>query len=121
MEFQEGVSIYLQIARMIEDDIINNRLLPDEVVPSTNNFARYHQINPATVGKGFSLLVEEQILYKKRGIGMFVTADAKQRIQEKRKKLFFSSQLPEVVRTAKAIGISPTDLMQALQKEMEKN
>ena len=120
MFFQEGVSIYVQVAHMVEDEIIKGRLLPEDAVPSTNYFARHYQINPATVGKGFSLLVEEQILYKKRGIGMFVTADAKKRIQSKRRKAFFDVQLPAMVQSAQEIGISTDELLQAIQKETEK-
>ena len=59
MSFQEGVSIYLQIAGMIEDDILQGRLSAEDAVPSTNAFSRHYGINPATVAKGFALIVDE--------------------------------------------------------------
>ena len=82
-------SIYIQIKEMIEQDILRDILLEEERVPSTNELAKLYAINPATAAKGVNLLVDEGILYKKRGIGMFVTAGAKKKIMEKRKKNFY--------------------------------
>ena len=65
-------SIYIQIKEMIENDILRDILLEEERVPSTNELAKAYAINPATAAKGVNLLVDEGILYKKRGIGMFV-------------------------------------------------
>lgn len=81
-------SIYLQIKEMIENDIIRDILLEEERVPSTNELAKLYAINPATAAKGINLLVDEGILYKKRGIGMFVASGAKQVIVRKRKRDF---------------------------------
>ena len=81
-------SIYLQIKEMIENDIIRDILLEEERVPSTNELAKLYAINPATAAKGVNLLVDEGILYKKRGIGMFVASGAKQVIVRKRKRDF---------------------------------
>ena len=67
-------SIYLQISEIIETDILRGILLEDEKVPSTNELTKQYTINPATAAKGISLLVAEGILYKKRGIGMFVSS-----------------------------------------------
>ena len=76
----ESKSIYLQISEMIETDILRGILLEEEQVPSTNELAKRYTINPATAGKGVNLLVDEGILYKKRGIGMFVSAGAREKI-----------------------------------------
>ena len=78
-------SIYLQIKEMIERDILRDILLEEERVPSTNELAKLYAINPATAAKGINLLVEEGILYKKRGIGMFVAEGAKAAIMKKRR------------------------------------
>lgn len=72
----EQTSIYLQIAQMMENDILRGIYQEEEQVPSTNELARQFRINPATAAKGVNLLVEEGILYKKRGIGMFVSTGA---------------------------------------------
>ena len=76
-------SIYIQIKEMIENDILRDVLLEEERVPSTNELARLYAINPATAAKGLNLLVDANILYKKRGIGMFVAEGAKKRIMKK--------------------------------------
>ena len=84
-------SIYLQISEMIENDILRDILLEDDKVPSTNELAKFFKINPATAAKGINLLVDEGILYKKRGIGMFVTIGAKEAIKNKRKDAFYEN------------------------------
>ena len=84
-------SIYIQIKEMIEDDILRDVLLEEERVPSTNELARLYAINPATAAKGVNLLVDEGILYKKRGIGMFVATGAKAQIQGKRREQFYDN------------------------------
>ncbi|MBE3558523.1 MAG: GntR family transcriptional regulator [Ktedonobacteraceae bacterium] len=64
--------IFVQIAERIENDIINGEIPEETQVPSTNQFASFYHINPATAAKGINLLVDQGILYKKRGLGMFV-------------------------------------------------
>ena len=82
-------SIYIQIKEMIERDILREILLEEERVPSTNELAKLYAINPATAAKGINLLVDEGILYKKRGIGMFVAEGAKKKIMDDRKAHFY--------------------------------
>lgn len=81
-------SIYIQISEMIENDILRDVLLEDERVPSTNELAKLYAINPSTAAKGINILVDAGILYKKRGIGMFVSDGAKEVIRTKRKARF---------------------------------
>ena len=73
---------------MIENDILRDVLLEDERVPSTNELAKLYAINPSTAAKGINILVDAGILYKKRGIGMFVSVGAKEVIRTKRKARF---------------------------------
>lgn len=73
---------------MIENDILRDVLLEDERVPSTNELAKLYAINPSTAAKGINILVDAGILYKKRGIGMFVSDGAKEVIRTKRKAHF---------------------------------
>ena len=86
----EERSIYLQIGEKIEDDILRGILLEEERVPSTNEWRELTRSIRATAAKGINLLVDQGILYKKRGIGMFVAQGAKQQIVEKRKKNFYN-------------------------------
>src|SRR6266702_409890 len=84
----ESRPIFLQIAEQIENDILAGHLAEESQVPSTNEFAAYHRINPATAGKGVNLLVDDGILYKRRGIGMFVADGARARLVAKRREQF---------------------------------
>ena len=78
--------IFVQIAERIEEDILAGRLAEEEQVPSTNQFAALYQINPATAAKGVNLLVDQGILYKKRGLGMYVATGARAGLLEKRRE-----------------------------------
>jgi len=102
--------IYVQIAERIEDEILTGALVEGEQVPSTNQFAQFFQINPATAGKGINLLVDQGILYKRRGIGMFVAAGAKKQIIEKRKKHFSKTFLIPMMKEAVKLGIPLGDI-----------
>ena len=104
-------SIYLQIKEMIENDIIRDILLEGERVPSTNELAKLYAINPATAAKGVNLLVDEGILYKKRGIGMFVASGAKQVIVRKRKERFFDDYIRSLLTEAASLGITKEELI----------
>ena len=89
--------IYLQIARMLEDDILRGVYREEEQVPSTNELARGYNINPATAAKGINLLVSDGILYKKRGIGMFVSPGAEETVKQKRKDAFYDAYIKPLV------------------------
>jgi DNA-binding transcriptional regulator YhcF (GntR family) len=109
--------IFVQIAEQVENDIISGVLADDAQVPSTNEFAAFFRINPATAGKGVNLLVDAGILYKKRGIGMFVSPGAKTAIVERRREGFVDEFLRPLVREAAALGISTDELADMIRKE----
>lgn len=112
-------SIYLQISQMIETDILRGILREEERVPSTNELARLYTINPATAAKGINLLVDEGILYKKRGIGMFVSAGAADTIRRRRKQEFYELRLSELLAEAKSLGITKEELIEQIRKGEE--
>nr|WP_217589742.1 GntR family transcriptional regulator [Lentibacillus saliphilus] len=104
--------IYIQIKEHIEDAIINGTLNPDERAPSTNEFAAFYKINPATAAKGINELVAEHILVKRRGIGMFVTTDAKKILIAKRKQTFYKHFVLPLKQEAEKLQISETELIE---------
>lgn len=108
-------SIYLQIAEMIETDILRGILLEEERVPSTNELANHYAINPATAAKGINILVDDGVLYKKRGIGMFVASGAKDRILFKRKNSFYENYIRKLLQEAKSIGLSKEEVIELIQ------
>lgn len=120
----EEKSIYLQISEMIETDILRDILLEEERVPSTNEMAKLYTINPATAAKGINILVDHGILYKKRGIGMFVAQGAKNMILERRKNEFYDTYIRKLLKEAASLGLDKQQLISMIQDgyvEGEKN
>jgi GntR family transcriptional regulator len=113
----ESRPIFLQIAEQIENDIVSGALAEEAQVPSTNEFAAFYRINPATAGKGVNLLVDEGILYKKRGIGMFVAEGSQARLVAERRDQFTAQFVRPLVEEAAKLGISTTQLADMITKE----
>lgn len=114
--FDDRSPIYLQIAEQIKNDIVSGALAEDEQVMSTNQYAAFYRINPATAAKGFAQLVEEGVLYKKRGIGMFVSPDARELLRTGRRESFFAEVVDPMVREARAIGIPLKDVVSKIEE-----
>lgn len=102
--------IFMQIAELIEGDIVSGALAEEAQAPSTNEFAAFYRINPATAAKGINKLVDEGILYKKRGIGMFVATGARTRLLERRREEFFLDYVQPLTREARKLGITADSL-----------
>lgn len=108
--------IYLQIARMLEDDILRGIYQEEEQVPSTNELARGYNINPATAAKGINLLVADGILYKKRGIGMFVSRGAGEAVKQKRKAAFYDGYVKPLVKEGASLELTGEELLAMVKK-----
>ena len=116
----ESRPIFLQIAEQIENDIVSGTLAEETQVPSTNEFATFYRINPATAGKGVNLLVDAGILYKKRGIGMFVADGARAQLVATRREQFTNQYVRPLVEEAAKLGISRDRLADLIRKEEAK-
>ncbi|MDX5680699.1 GntR family transcriptional regulator [Clostridioides difficile] len=103
--------IFIQIARAIEDEILSNGIKEEEQVPSTTELSKLYKINPATVLKGINILVDQNILYKKRGIGMFVSDGAKTIIKEARKENFKHNFVKNLLQEANKLEINREELV----------
>ncbi|GAB7050575.1 GntR family transcriptional regulator [Catenuloplanes indicus] len=103
--FDDRSPIYQQIADKIKDEILSGALREDEQVMSTNQYASFYRINPATAAKGFQQLVDEGVLYKKRGIGMFVSPQAREQLVGQRRERFFAEVVDAMIAEARMIGI----------------
>ena len=108
--------IYLQIARMLEDDILRGVYREEEQVPSTNELARGYNINPATAAKGIDLLVSDGILYKRRGIGMFVAKGAEETVKQKRKAAFYDGYIKPLVKEGASLALTREELVAMLER-----
>lgn len=111
--------LFCQIADLIEDAIVEGSLKTGERVPSTNELAEFHRINPATARKGLSLLVDSGVLEKRRGIGMFVTVGAPELILNRRREAFAAAYLAPLVDEAVKLAISRTELHDLLDRVAE--
>lgn len=111
--------IYLQIAKMLEDDILRGVYQEEEQVPSTNELARGYNINPATAAKGINLLVADGILYKKRGIGMFVSQGAGETVKQKRKAAFYDGYVKPLVKEGASLNLSGEELLAMVNRAIE--
>lgn len=111
--------IFLQVAERIEEAILAGGLAEEQQVPSTNQFAALYQINPATAAKGVNLLVDQGILYKKRGLGMYVALGARAKLLEKRREQFFERYVVTMLQEAEKLGITTDQLAEMLQRRVE--
>lgn len=112
--FDERSPIYHQIAEAIKNDILSGELEAEDQVMSTNQYAAHFRINPATAAKGFQQLVDEGVLYKRRGIGMFVSSTARARLLEQRRQRFFADVVEPMVAEARVIGIPLDDVVERI-------
>lgn len=117
--------IYMQIAEYLEGEILNNSIQSDGKIYSQYQLAEMFNINPATAAKGLNMLADEQIVYKRRGLGMFVATDAKEIILTKRKNTKLKELVEEIVKEARQLGVSTDELVKMIcesnqqAKEME--
>ena len=116
-QLTDSKSIYLQIGEMIETDILRGILLEEEQAPSTNELARRFTINPATAGKGLNLLIDQGILYKRRGIGMFVARGARDKILAKRRDAFAENHIAPMLTEARSLGITKEELVTMIEEK----
>lgn len=112
----EGRPIFLQIAELLENAIIDGTLPEDGQVPSTNELAAFHRINPATAGKGINKLVDDGTLYKKRGIGMFVSAGARAKLRSRRREEFAHQYVHPLLAEARKLGIDGEELKKMIDR-----
>ena len=111
--------LYLQIARMLEDDILRGVYREEEQVPSTNELAREYGINPATAAKGINLLVADGILYKRRGIGMFVSKGAEEAVKQKRRDAFYDGYVKPLVKEGVSLRLTGQELLDMIRRAIE--
>lgn len=118
--FDQERPIYIQIREIIEDQIINGQLQEGDQAPSTNQLVNFYKVNHITVAKGVNQLVDEGILYKKRGIGMFVESGAREKLVAKRKETFISDYIVTLVREANKLGFSEKEIISLIREVKER-
>jgi GntR family transcriptional regulator len=113
----ESRPIFLQIAEGIENDIVDGVIAEDAAIPSINELAAFHRINPATALKGVNRLVEQGVVAKRRGVGMFVVTGARARLIERRRAEFAAEYLRPLIVEAAKLGIGVDELAGMVREE----
>lgn len=120
LDFSNDKPIYLQLAEVIEDAILSGAYAEEMQIPSTTEISVNYKINPATALKGINMLVDNRIVYKKRGVGMFVSTGAKEKILDKRKLMFMESYVTALVSEAKKLSISKKDILEMIERGFDR-
>src|SRR5690554_3150091 len=121
MKFKQDSSkpIYVQISEWIETEIISGAFIEDQKVYSQYQLAEMFNINPATAAKGLNILADENILYKKRGLGMFVSDSAVEIIRKKRKNHTLKRLIQELVLESSRLNIQDKELIRMIEVEFQ--
>lgn len=114
--FLEDKPLYIQIAEQLEDAIFTGVFPEETQIPSTTELSVSLQINPATVLKGMNILVSENIIYKKRGLGMFVSTGATEKIRNKRQESFYEDFISPLVSEAQKLGLSKDEINSLIER-----
>ncbi|MFY9714166.1 MAG: GntR family transcriptional regulator [Microbacterium sp.] len=113
---EEGKPLFLQIAEQIEDSILDGSLAEEAQAPSTNELAAFYRINPATAAKGVAVLTDKGVIYKRRGIGMFVAEGARTQLLGERREAFADRFIDPLLAEARTLGLDVSDLAVLLQE-----
>lgn len=116
MQFGGDKPIFLQLAEQLEDGILSGAYPEESQIPSITEYAATYKINPATALKGVNLLVDAGLLYKKRGVGMFVAQGAREALRRRRSEAFYQDYIVTLVRKAKGLNMSLEQLITLLEK-----
>ncbi|SEL83167.1 DNA-binding transcriptional regulator YhcF, GntR family [Blastococcus sp. DSM 46786] len=106
----DGGPIFRQVADLIENAIVDGSLAEESQAPSSNELAAFHRINPATAAKGLNQLVADGVLYKRRGVGMFVATGAREQLLKRRRSEFADQYLRPLMAEAQKLGIPATEV-----------
>jgi GntR family transcriptional regulator len=120
LDMDDSKPIYVQIAEWIEKGIIDGTLQADEKVHSQYQLADLFNINPATAGKGLTLLLDAEIVYKRRGLGTFVSPDARKKLLAKRKEDTLQRLIKELLNEAELLGVDDHHLLSMIDAERKR-
>lgn len=118
--FSGDKPLYVQIAQQLEDAIFTGAYQEETQIPSTTELSVSLQMNPATVLKGMNILVDGNIIYKKRGLGMYVCTGAVEKIRQKRQENFFDSFITPLVSEAKKLGLDEAQIKNLVERGYKK-
>jgi GntR family transcriptional regulator len=110
-EWNDSQPIYRQLRDLVVAMILDGRLKEGDPLPSVRNVAAEYRVNPLTVLKSYQELVDEGLVEKRRGLGMFMMTGARDRLLEAERQKFLTEQWPRVQATIQRLGLTPEDLL----------
>ncbi|MCI2061305.1 MAG: GntR family transcriptional regulator [Eubacteriaceae bacterium] len=120
INYESEKPIFMQLAEEIENAVISGAFPEGEQIPSITELSATLKINPATANKGVNMLVDAGIVYKKRGLGMFVQEGAVKMLTEKKKNEFIEEHITALVDEAKKLGLTKKDVLSIIEKQFDK-
>lgn len=121
MVFHDEKPIFQQLAEQLEEGILNGTYPEETQVPSITEYSVNYKINPATALKGINLLVDAGLLYKKRGVGMFVSAGARDQLRGQRRERFYQDFIQRMVHEARQLGLTERELVEMIERGFDSN
>ena len=121
MALTDDRPIFQQIAEQLEEGILSGAYPEESQVPSITEYSVQYRINPATALKGINLLVDAGLLYKKRGVGMFVSPGAREQLRRQRRERFYQDYIQRMVREARNLGLTDSELRTLLERGMNED
>lgn len=110
MEFNPNKAIYLQIRDSICERILSGELKPEDRIPSVREYGASIGVNPNTVMRTYEKLTQEGVIYNKRGIGYFISQEARDLVLESSRKEFIENELPVMIMKMELLGLDPKEL-----------
>ena len=120
MKFDENIPIFLQIKEEIEQAIISKSIKEEDKIQSIRTLAQQYRLNPQTISSAVSELINEGILYKKRGIGLFVHKGAQQKLKKKKSTEFRKIELRKIIQKGKTLGIDKNEILEVIEQVYNK-
>lgn len=120
IDFESDKPIFIQIAEWLEDAILSNAFEEESQIPSITEISVMCKINPATALKGINMLVDKEIVYKKRGLGMFVKEGAVKKLMKERKNMFYESYIEALLDEAKKLNLNKEDIIEMIERGYSK-
>ena len=114
--FSQQKPLFLSIAEWLEDAILSHIYREGQQVPSITEISVQYNLNPATALKGVNLLVDSGLLYKKRGMGMFVSEGAHSKLMQRRQEQFYSDYIEPLIQEARRLKIDKDDLRSMIER-----
>src|SRR6266576_1482724 len=112
-DWNDSQPIYRQLRDRVAEMILDGLLNEGDPLPSVRNVAAEYRVNPITVLKSYQQLVDEQLVEKKRGRGMFINAGARNLLLKGERQKFLEEQWPQIHATIQRLGLTPEELLEA--------